>query len=62
MRAPAQARSALATCREVLDDFARRVDQTETAIPDAREHVSATDVITFLASAGSLVLTFLAGG
>jgi hypothetical protein len=26
-----QARSALATCRAVLDDFARRVDQAETA-------------------------------
>ena len=30
-------------------------------IPGIREHVSSTDVITFLASAGSLVLTFLAG-
>jgi Kef-type K+ transport system membrane component KefB len=30
-------------------------------IPGIREHVTQTDVITFLASAGSLVLTFLAG-
>jgi Kef-type K+ transport system membrane component KefB len=30
-------------------------------IPGIREHVSQTDVVTFLASAGSLVLTFLAG-
>ena len=30
-------------------------------IPGIREHVTQTDVITFLASVGSLVLTFLAG-
>ena len=30
-------------------------------VPGIREHVTQTDVITFLASAGSLVLTFLAG-
>src|SRR5580698_2047707 len=30
-------------------------------IPGIREHVTQTDVVTFLASAGSLVLTFLAG-
>ncbi|HEY7145351.1 MAG TPA: cation:proton antiporter [Streptosporangiaceae bacterium] len=30
-------------------------------IPGIREHVSQTDVVTFLASVGSLVLTFLAG-
>ena len=30
-------------------------------IPGLREHVSSAGVITFLASAGSLVLTFLAG-
>src|SRR5215469_8671559 len=31
-------------------------------IPGIREHVTQTDVVTFLASVGSLVLTFLAGG
>ena len=31
-------------------------------IPGIREHVTQTDVVIFLASAGSLVLTFLAGG
>ena len=30
-------------------------------IPGIREHVTQTDVVTFLASAGSLMLTFLAG-
>ena len=30
-------------------------------IPGIREHVTQTDVVTFLASVGSLVLTFLAG-
>jgi Kef-type K+ transport system membrane component KefB len=30
-------------------------------IPGIREHITQTDVVTFLASAGSLVLTFLAG-
>jgi Kef-type K+ transport system membrane component KefB len=30
-------------------------------IPGVREHVTQTDVVTFLASVGSLVLTFLAG-
>ena len=30
-------------------------------IPGVREHITQTAVITFLASAGSLVLTFLAG-
>jgi Kef-type K+ transport system membrane component KefB len=30
-------------------------------VPGVREHVTQTDVVTFLASAGSLVLTFLAG-
>jgi Kef-type K+ transport system membrane component KefB len=31
-------------------------------IPGIREHITQTDVVVFLASAGSLVLTFLAGG
>src|SRR5438046_3139340 len=30
-------------------------------IPGIREHVTSTDLITFLASVGSLILTFLAG-
>ena len=30
-------------------------------IPGIQQHVSQTDVVTFLASVGSLVLTFLAG-
>ena len=30
-------------------------------IPGISQHISQTDVVTFLASAGSLVLTFLAG-
>jgi Kef-type K+ transport system membrane component KefB len=30
-------------------------------IPGIREHVTQTDVVVFLASVGSLVLTFLAG-
>ena len=30
-------------------------------IPGIQQHVTQTDVVTFLASAGSLVLTFLAG-
>src|SRR5215472_5727976 len=30
-------------------------------IPGIQQHVTSTDLVTFLASAGSLVLTFLAG-